>query len=135
MTVHAGGCHCGALRLEYESAAPLAPRACQCSFCRERGARWVSDPSGAAKLTLGADAVRYRFGTGTADFLICGRCGSCLAAVQEIDGGLYAVLNLNAFDDPHEALESEATVFDGETADTRTARRRARWTPSRVVEG
>ena len=131
MARHAGGCHCGALKLEFETDAPLAPRACRCSFCRERGARWVSDPAGSATLTVGPEATRYRFGTGTADFLICGRCGSCIAAVQD---GSLAVLNLNAFDDPHEDLRGEPMDFDGETADSRAARRRARWTPARIVE-
>jgi len=134
MTLHTGGCHCGALRLEFETAAPLAPRACQCSYCRERRARWVSDPAGAATLTIAPETTRYRFGTGTADFLLCPQCGSCLAAVQEFAGAAFAVLNLNTFDDPHDDLAGEPMNFDGETPDSRAARRRARWTPTRIVD-
>ena len=110
MARHAGGCHCGALRLEFDTDKPLAPRACQCNFCRERGARWVSDPAGSAMLAIGPDTVRYRFGTGTADFLICTRCGSCIAAVHD---GSLAVLNLNTFEDPHLHLSGEPMDFDG----------------------
>jgi len=130
MARHAGGCHCGALAVEFETEVPLAPRACQCSFCKERGARWVSDPAGSAVLELDKEAVTYRFGTSTADFVICGHCGSCLAAVQD---GALAVINLNAFDDPHSHLPGEPMNFDEETSESRTDRRRARWTPVRIV--
>ena len=134
MARHLGGCHCGALRVEYETNAPLAPRACQCSFCRKHHARSVSDPDGSAVIALGREAIRYRFGTGSADFLICGRCGVYVGVVQDIDGQLYAVLNLTAFDDPHEHVPDEPMRYDGETPDDRAARRRARWTPAQIVE-
>ncbi len=134
MARHTGRCHCGALSVEFETSKPLAPRECQCSFCRKHHARSVSDPEGSAVFTLAPGAVRYRFGAGLGDFLICGQCGVYAGAVQEIDGLLYAVLNLTAFDDPHAALAGEPTIYDGENAESRTARRRARWTPARVVE-
>ena len=134
MARHAGRCHCGALSVEFETATPLAPRECQCSFCRKHHARSVSDPDGSAAITLGGQGVRYRFGAALGDFLICGRCGVYLGAVQEIDGELYAVLNLTAFDDPHENLAGEPMNYEGEAAEARTARRRARWTPARIVE-
>ena len=134
MARHTGGCHCGALKVEYETDKPLAPRECQCSFCRKHHARSVSDPDGSAVITLAPSAVRYRFGRGLGEFLICGRCGVYIGAVQPIDGGLYTVLNLTAFDHPHEGLAAEPMDYDAETAEARTARRRARWTPARIVE-
>ena len=134
MARHAGRCHCGALRVEFETDKPLAPRECQCSFCRKHHARSVSDPDGSAQLTLDGETIRYRFGTGSGDFLICGQCGVYVGVAQAIDGQLYAVLNLTAFDDPHDELAGEPMNYDGETAERRTARRRARWTPARIVE-
>lgn len=127
--IHAGQCHCGAIRFSFESDAPLAPRACQCGFCRRHGARTVSDPAGAAALILGPQTSRYRFGTGTADFLICGRCGTYVGAAVEIDGAHYVTLNLNAFDDPRLDLAASAVFYEGERAAAKAARRRARWTP------
>ena len=41
---------------------------------------------------------------------------------------------LTAFDDPPDELAGEPMNYDGETAERRTARRRARWTPARIVE-
>jgi hypothetical protein len=130
---HAGQCHCGAIRVAFETEKPLAPRACQCRFCRGHGARTVADPNGAARLTLGPQALRYRFGTGTTDFLICGRCGVYVGAAADLDGQLYATLNLNAFDDPRLDLEGAPVCYDDEDATGKADRRRVKWTPARIV--
>jgi hypothetical protein len=130
---HAGQCHCGALRFAFETAKLLAPRACQCGFCRRHGARTVSDPAGSATLALGAETIRYRFGTGTTDFLICGRCGVYVGAAADLGGRLYVTLNLNAFDDPRLDLDGAPVSYDGEEAAAKAERRRAKWTPARLI--
>ena len=126
---HEGGCHCGAVRFAFESDKPLAPRACQCGFCRKHNARTVADPDGSAVLAFAATPIRYRFGLGVTDFLICGRCGCCIGAETEIGGCRYATLNLNAFDEPRLDLEAEPISYDGESPTMRAARRHERWTP------
>jgi hypothetical protein len=126
---HRGGCHCGALRLTFETAAPLTPRACQCGFCRRHGARTVADPAGRATLTWTLPPIRYRFGLEVTDYLICARCGVYVGAETEVEGRRLATLNLNAFDDPRLELAATPVSYDGETADSRGARRLARWTP------
>jgi len=133
MVTHQGRCHCGAIRFAFESDRPLAPRACRCGFCRRHGARTVSDPAGAAELALSAGTIRYRFGTGTTDFLICGVCGVYVGAAVELDGRHYATLNLNAFDDPHLDLMAAPVFYDGEGAAKKADRRRSNWTPARIV--
>lgn len=129
----AGGCHCGAVRFIFETATPLSPRACQCRFCRRHGTRMVSDPEGAAELSLGAQARRYRFSTGSTDFLFCGECGVYVGAVAEIDGALLATLNLNAFDDPRLELAARPVDYAGESVGARAERRRQKWTPARLL--
>lgn len=128
----AGQCHCGSIRFRFETKRPLSPRACQCGFCRRHGARTVADPDGAAVLTLDADTIRYRFGTGTTDFLICGRCGVYVGATAELGGELYATLNLNAFDDPRLDLPAAPVSYDGEDAAAKGKRRRTLWTLARL---
>jgi hypothetical protein len=130
---HIGQCHCGAIRVEFETGKPLNPRACQCGFCRRHGARTVSDPDGAAVLTLGGPAIRYRFATMTTDYILCARCGVYVAATAEIGGRLYATLNLNAFDEPRLDLAAEPFRYDGESAAAKAERRRAAWTPLRIA--
>src|SRR3954469_18888144 len=77
---HSGGCHCGNLRLRLHLSAPpeaVCVRACQCSFCRSHATRTTSDPNGAVEVWAEDWSLvqPYRFGTGTAEFLICCRCG------------------------------------------------------------
>jgi hypothetical protein len=132
---HAGRCHCGAIRFAFETARPFAPRACQCGFCRKHGARTVADAEGAAELTLGPETIRYRFGSRTTDFLICGRCGVYAGATAELDGRAYVTLNLNAFDDPRLDLAPTPVSYDGEDAAGKADRRRERWTPARILAG
>lgn len=133
LQIYSGQCHCAEIRLALETGKPLAPRACRCSFCRKHNVRMVSDPGGWAALSLGAKTHRYRFGTGSTDFLICGRCGVYVGAVAEIDGAVYATLNLNVFDDPRLDLVAEPVSYEGEDASAKAARRRGNWTPARLT--
>ena len=132
---HSGQCHCGNVRIAFESAIPPAElfvRRCGCSFCRRHGGVYVSDPAGGVRFSVEdpAKLTRYRFGHKTADFLICGDCGVFLAAVMEQDGARYAVINVNTFDRT-EGFEPQQAAFDydAESEADRLTRRRARWTP------
>ena len=131
-----GGCHCGNVRVLFETRRPageLPVRACQCSFCRAHGARTASDPKARLSISI-ADASRlsrYRFALRTADYLVCARCGVYLAAVLEADGKLFATLNVNVLDERDAfTAAAEPVAYDGETAESRIARRRRQWTPT-----
>jgi hypothetical protein len=134
-----GACHCGAITASFETAkAPdqIQVRACQCSFCRRRGGRTVSDPDGRLMFRAAQGKLsRYRFGTKTGDFLICRDCGTYVGVVQEIDGALYGVLNV-AGTDIRDLAERrvEPMDYEAETAASRAARRRARWSPAELAE-
>jgi hypothetical protein len=130
---HAGGCHCGAIRIEFATGQPLAPRACQCRFCRKQGARSVSDPEGSAVLAFAVDPIRYRFASQAADYLLCAVCGVYVGAMVEEAAGAIVTLNLNNFDEPHSVLPAVPVSYDGESAGQRAASRRARWTPLTIV--
>jgi hypothetical protein len=61
-------------------------------------------------------------------FYICSRCGVVPVATSEIDGRLYAVVSVNAFENVERALLSPAPVtFDGETEAARLSRRKRGW--------
>ena len=130
MSVYEGRCHCGAVSARFETevaAEAIDVRADQCSFCRRNGAKTVSDPAGKLRLRFReSDVERYRFGTRSADFIICRTCGSFIAAT--IDG--YGVLNVVGAGISALAERSARPVdYDGETLESRTERRRQRWTP------
>lgn len=135
MSLIRGLCHCGALGFEFDSAvAPerMALRRCGCSFCRKHGARTTTDPAGSVRFVLTRPEAlrRYRFGTRSADFLVCGECGAYLAAMLEHEGRSYATLNANCFElDAPLQQEAPMVHYEGESADQRRARRIAKWTP------
>ncbi len=133
-----GSCHCGNIRITFDWPGPpsaIPVRACGCTFCSKHRAVWTSHPDGrfALRIADSSQAARYRFGTKTADFHICLTCGVLPVVTCTIEGRHYGVLNVNAFDDvaPSEFIET-ATDFDGETTETRLARRRLNWTPGAI---
>jgi hypothetical protein len=136
---HVGGCHCGNLRVALrltESPGTVRLRACGCSFCRGHATRTVSDPRGRAEIraTDWSMVEFYRFGTATADFLICRRCGIYIGAICDAPGDTRAVINTNCLDDRADFAQSPAaTDHDGETIEARMARRAANWTPAVLV--
>jgi hypothetical protein len=121
LTEHRGGCHCGNLRLSLrlsQMPAETRLRACGCSFCRAHNTRTTGDPSGSVDIHAADWSLveRYRFGTGTAEFLICKRC---------------AVINTNCLDDRAAFTRQPDPVdHDGEATGDRLARRAANWTPA-----
>ena len=138
---HAGGCHCGNIRVVVELPSPpkqTALRACApgtCSFCRATGWRTVADPNGVFKMWAEdwGDVTRYRFGTGTADFLACRRCNVYVAAVCETASGQRAVVNVNSLNDRNLfTAEPDLKNFDSESVEERLARRDKNWMPAIV---
>jgi hypothetical protein len=133
---HQGGCHCGNLRLSLRlSQAPenTRLRACGCSFCRAHNTRTTSDPQGSVEIwaqdwTL---VEPYRFGSDTAEFLICRRCGVYIGAVSETAVGTRAVINTTCLDDRAVFTGQPVPVdHDGEKTEDRLARRATVWTPT-----
>jgi len=128
-----GKCHCGniAFSLTWEPDPSQIPaRACDCSFCTKHGGVWTSNPSGALEVMVKDRSLvsQYAFGTRTAEFHVCSRCGIVPVVTSRIDDHLYAVVSVNAFDgvDPSLLRRSPAS-FDGEGEDSRLARRKRNW--------
>jgi hypothetical protein len=128
-----GRCHCGnvSFALTWEpDPIDIPARACTCSFCVKHGGVWTSNPRGILKVTVKDPSVvsRYMFGTRTAEFHICTRCGVVPVVTSRIEDRLYAVVSVNAFEgiDPSLLRRAPAT-FDGEGEGSRLARRARSW--------
>ena len=128
-----GRCHCGniSFSLNWEpEPAEIPARACTCSFCTKHGGVWTSCSSGSLRATVKDAALvsKYVFGTETAQFHICANCGVVPVVTCEIDGRLYAVVSVNAFEGVDPALFRRASAsFDAEDKDGRLARRERNW--------
>jgi hypothetical protein len=128
----AGSCHCGNLTfsLSWPDTDALPARGCGCSFCVKHGGVWTSNPDArlAARIERPEDVARYEFGTKTATFHTCTRCGVVPFVTSAIEGRMYAVVNVNAFDRfDRSLLRVTPASFDGEGVDERLARRVRNW--------
>lgn len=132
MLIH-GKCHCGNIGYELEWAGDpqrIPARACGCSFCVKHGGVWTSHPRSRLVVTVddAASVAQYQFGTRTAKFHVCARCGVVPIVTCEIDGRLYAVVNVNTFDGVDAGrLDRAGANFEGEPVESRLARRARHW--------
>lgn len=128
-----GRCHCGnisfALTWQPEPS-EIPARACTCTFCTKHGGIWTSCPTGSLKIVISEPSLvsNYTFGTKTAQFHICSRCGVAPVVSSQIDGHRYAVVNVNAFEGVEPSLLRRSPVtFEDESEDIRLARRKRHW--------
>ena len=128
-----GSCHCRNISflLTWEPDPTEIPaRACTCSFCTKHGGVWTSNPH--ASLTVHVEdpslVSKYTHGTETAEFHICAKCGVVPLVTSRIDGSVYAVVSVNAFEGIEPSLLRRASAsFEGESEASRLARRKRNW--------
>jgi hypothetical protein len=128
----AGSCHCGNLSfsLEWPGGVELPARGCGCSFCVKHGGVWTSNPAArlVARIERPEGAAHYEFGTKTATFHTCMRCGVVPFVTSLVEGRTYAVVNVNTFDDfDRSLLRITPASFDGEGVGERLSRRARHW--------
>lgn len=128
-----GKCHCGNVGYSLlwpDDGKPIPARVCTCTFCTKHGGTWTSHRHAqlCVRVRDSAGLHRYRFGTQTAEFHVCARCGVVPFATAAIEGQLFAVVNVNTFESLDPASLSRSTVsFDGEETGDRVARRKRNW--------
>ncbi|WP_266169218.1 GFA family protein [Dyella subtropica] len=128
-----GRCHCGNISFALNwlpEPTEIHARACTCSFCVKHGGVWTSCPTGSLTITVKepTHVSKYAFGTKTAEFHVCAVCGVVPLVTSRIDGQLYAVVNVNTFEDVDPSLlRRSSSTLDGETKGDRLARRQRNW--------
>ena len=134
--LHTGGCHCGNITVQLRLSLPpeqMPLRSCSCGFCRAHGTRTLSDRNGQAEITATdwSQVERYQFGSRTADYILCRRCGVYIGAVCDTATGLRAVINVNCLPDRAAFTGTPAAPdYDGEATEARLARRSTNWMPA-----
>jgi hypothetical protein len=128
-----GKCHCGniAFALTWEpDPLEIPARACTCSFCAKHGGVWTSHPAGVLRVVVRDWKLvsPYLFGTETAEFQVCARCGVVPLVTSRIDDQLYAVVSVKAFESVDPALlRPVSSNVEGEQREARLARRQRNW--------
>ncbi|MDH3672224.1 MAG: GFA family protein [Gammaproteobacteria bacterium] len=135
-----GKCHCGNIQYEFvwpESDNEIPVRACSCTFCRKHNGVYTSHPKGQLTACVSDQSRinKYAFGTKTAEFYICARCGVMPFVTSKFEGKTYAVVNVNTFEGVNPGdLVSSVTDFDGESIDGRLQRRARNWIPQVTIK-
>jgi hypothetical protein len=96
----------------------------------KHGGVWTSSPGASLQVRTKDEGRvdRYAFGTKTADFHVCKSCGVVPVVTSRIDGDVYAVVNVNAFEGVDPSLLRRAPAsFEGEDEAARLARRKRNW--------
>lgn len=137
-----GKCHCGNISFSLDwpgEALDIPARACGCTFCVKHGGVWTSKPGARLNVRVydPAASSRYAFGTETATFHVCSRCGAVPLVSSEIGNRLYAVVNVNTFEGIDPSLLHRATSnFEAEDVESRLLRRSRNWIDDvRIEEG
>jgi hypothetical protein len=128
-----GKCHCGNVVFVLHwpgTLSDVVARVCSCSFCIKHGGVWTANPHAKLSVTVQRiDAIsKYEFGTNTAAFYVCTRCGAVPFVASDISNHVYAVVNVNTFENfDSSRLRRQAVNFDGEERESRLERRQRNW--------
>lgn len=111
--MHRGGCHCGAVRFEFQAPARVRVQRCNCSVCAMTGFEHLIVPGAAFRLLTDPAALStYTFNTGVAKHLFCRVCGIKSYYVPRSNPDGYSI-NLRCVD--HSTIEAvEYEDFDGQ---------------------
>ena len=110
---YTGGCHCGKVRYEVETA--LTPVLdCNCSICQKRGALWTYVEPPAFKLLSGeGELTDYQFNKHNIHHLFCSTCGvRSFGRGKGPDGKEMVAINVRCLDGVDPA-SLKITPFDG----------------------
>jgi len=73
---HRGGCHCGAVRYQFQAPTRVLVQRCNCSMCSMTGYEHLIVPAADFELLSGKERLSsYRFNTGVAKHRFCSVCG------------------------------------------------------------
>jgi hypothetical protein len=97
---HTGGCHCGAVRYEFDGAIGEVI-ACNCSICGKSGTLLAFVPATDFRLLSGADQlVEYKFNKHVINHNFCKVCGiKSFAAGKPPTGPEMRAINVRCLDD------------------------------------
>jgi hypothetical protein len=110
---HTGGCHCGKVRYEVNTALGQVI-SCNCSMCGRKGSLLTFVGEDAFKLLSGADATTdYQFNKHVIHHLFCSTCGiSSYSRGTGSDGKKMVAINARCLEDV-DVSKLDVKHFDG----------------------
>ena len=122
-------CSCKNIQIEWDTQSrDFLARSCSCSYCRENGGEYVSDPksSFSFKVTDPASHMVAQHGHKTADFHECKNCGTAFVSCS-VDGDSYGIINAKVMGLKGYSIEPVLKNYSSETVEERLARRMTNW--------
>lgn len=135
MSIH-GQCQCGNIKTKWNCIDySMSPRACQCDYCSNKQAAYVSKPGSLFELSI-IDKKHHRKlkqGSETATFHECSYCNSLIAVTVEIDQILYGILNAKFLNNKIEFADAIETNFDGQSIEEKRQRWQRNWCRAKIT--
>lgn len=109
---YTGHCECQSVQVKIELSHEIenyAPRACDCDYCLNYNAQYISDPKGKITITSKQKLKAHQQGSKQAYFHHCPQCQSLIAVTCECASGLKGALNA-VYLDLYEEAQTAAAV-------------------------
>ncbi|MFK7974537.1 MAG: hypothetical protein AB8C02_00285 [Halioglobus sp.] len=129
-----GSCRCRNIELEWQTVdLSLVPRACQCPFCKDHNASYVSKSGTPVKVSVRKPNLHRntRHGSEQATFHSCDNCGDLVlvTVVVTVDGTAvtYGALNANVVHNPKGFSPARLADYSLDTPATKAQRWQDNW--------
>ena len=125
-----GHCRCNNIEVLWRTVDfSVVPRACQCSYCRAKGAAYVSKSGTSVNVRIHHQGLHriIQHGSNNAEFHECGRCGDVVLVSVEIDGEIYGALNAHCMTNRFEFSPGQIVDYAGQSVEQKRLRWRQNW--------
>ena len=120
MNHYNGSCTCGSAHFEIDLSAAISAyfaRACDCSFCTSKNARYLSDPKGGLKVRFSGTPDIIQQGSEQAEFLHCPQCGDLVCVICRMGRHSIGAINTSIspiFDDLTESVSTSPQLLSAQ---------------------
>ncbi len=130
--IHYGQCPCGSVRVIFKSVHDLgqfSPRKCDCNFCTENSASYISDPKGNLSFSAENSVRKKKQGDKLADFIFCSVCESLVGVIYKEGSVVFGAVNCGILNDKKRL--QEYTLVSPQLISSQEKKKRwvSNWTP------
>lgn len=100
MKTYTASCHCGVVKISFETEPITDALECNCSHCERKGLLLIFMPTEKIKVLSGeGHQTEYRFNKQTIGHLFCKTCGVQVYSKAQFDGKEMSSVNVRTVDD------------------------------------
>jgi len=125
-----GSCKCKNIEVHWHTVDySLVPRKCQCQYCKEKNAAYVSKPGSRIDVHIHSEHLHKTVtqGTNSALFHECGNCGELVFVTADISGESFGALNANCMENKFGFSAATEVDFSNQTVEDKIERWSRNW--------